>query len=246
VIGYGTSSVYDSYLSQLKYAGMNVGLYYEQMQKSDLADGRIFIQHLFSGNYAWDRNRSETASYYTGMFEYDYGMHYRFKPADKLQIFAGAQAGGLLGFIYNTRNGNNPATGKFHLSLNLSAMLSYQLKIKSQALLFRYQVSSPFAGIMYSPQFGQSYYEIALGDNEDLVHFSSFHNYLAIKNRLSVELPLSWVTFRIDYVNSFYETRINDLDTQINMNTFCIGISKNFYVVRGKNPDKKAYRHVFE
>lgn len=246
VVGYGRGNVYDSYLSQMKYEGQNVGIYYEQMQMSNLANGQISTQHLLSGNYAWDSNLSETASYYTGIFEYDYGMYYRFKPAQKLQIFAGAQAGGLLGFIYNTRNGNNPATGKFHLNLKLSAMASYSVKIKSQALLFRYQLSTPFAGIMYSPQFGQSYYEIALGDNEDLVHFASFHNYLAVKNRLSMEIPLSWVTFRLDFINSLYETRINSLDTRINTNTFCVGISKNFYVVRGKNPDKKAYRYVFE
>jgi len=245
LLGYGMNSVYDSYLSQLEYTGENVGLYYEQTKMTGLMGGRIAEQHLFTGNYAWSKNKPETASYYTGIFEYDYGMHYRFNPTEKLQVFTGAQVGGLLGFVYNTRNGNNPATGKFHLNLGLSVIATYKLKIKSQALLFRYQADAPLVGAMYAPQFGQSYYEIGLGDNEDLIHFASLHNYLSVRNRLSVDIPLNRVTFRLAYIHSFYETRINDLDTQINRNTFCIGISRNFFTVSGKQ-NHNHYRHVFE
>jgi hypothetical protein len=229
----------------LKYTGENVGLYYEQMKMTGLMDGHIAAQHLFNANYSWSKNGPETSSYYTGIIEYDYGMFYRFKPVNKWQIFAGAQADGLLGFVYNTRNGNNPATGKFHLNLSLSAIASYKVQIKSQALLFKYQLAVPIAGAMYSPQFGQSYYEIGMGDDKDLVHFASLHNYLALRNTLSVEIPLNWITFRLAYVDSFYETRINDLDTQIRTNTFCVGFSKNFFVVSGKQ-NRNNYRNVFE
>jgi hypothetical protein len=245
-LGYGTGNVYDSYLSPLKYSGKNVKLRHEQMKMTSWMNGNIAAQHLFNIDYSWSKNKTETASYYNGIINYNYGLFYRFNPAEKLQVFAGTQVDGLLGFIYNTRNGNNPATGKFHLNLNLSAIATYKLKIKSQPLFLKYQLSLPFTGIMYSPQFGQSYYEIGLGDNKDLVHFSSFHNYLAFRNNLSIEIPLNWITFRFDFVNSFYETRINDLDTQIYTNTFCVGISKNFYVVPGRKPNKNVYRHVFE
>jgi hypothetical protein len=215
------------------------------MKMTGLMDGHIAAQHLFNANYSWSKNGPETSSYYTGIIEYDYGMFYRFKPVNKWQVFAGAQADGLLGFVYNTRNGNNPATGKFHLNLSLSAIASYKVQIKSQALLFKYQLAVPVAGAMYSPQFGQSYYEIGMGDDKDLVHFASLHNYLALRNTLSVEIPLNWITFRLAYVDSFYETRINDLDTQIRTNTFCIGFSKNFFVVSGKK-NRNNYRNVFE
>jgi hypothetical protein len=245
MLGYGTSSIYDSYLSPLKYKGENIGLYYEQVKMTELMNGNVAVQHLFDINYSWSKNRPETASYYTGIFEYDFGMFYRFQPVEKLQVFTGGQIDGLLGFIYNTRNGNNPATGKFHLNLNLSAIAAYKIEIKSQPLLFKYQVSIPFVGVMYSPQFGQSYYEIGLGDDKDLIHGASFHNYLAFRNNLSVEIPLNWLTLRLAYSHSFYETRINDLNTQINTNTFCIGFSRNFYVVPGKQRTNK-YRNVFE
>jgi len=245
MIGYGTGGVYDSYLSPLNYTGKNVGLYYEQMKNTELMNGNISAQHIFNANYSWTKNNTGTASYYTGIVEYDYGLLYRFKQVDKWLFFAGMQAGGLAGFVYNTRNGNNPATGKAHLNLSLSALANYKLKIRKQPVLFRDQLSLPFIGAMYAPQYGQSYYEIGLGMTDDLIHFASFNNYLSVRNMLSAELPFNSFTLRLSYYFSLYETRINSLDTRLITNTFYIGFSQNFFVVSGKHK-KNNYKYVFE
>ena len=149
-----------------------------------------------------------------------------------------------MGFVYNTRNGNNPATGKAHLNLSLSAIANYKLQVRSQPVNFRYQLNLPFVGAMYSPQFGQSYYEIGLGFTDNLVHLASFHNYFSARNILSAEIPLNKLNLILSYHYSFYETRINNLDTQLITNTFYIGFSSNFFVVRGKQK-KDNYRYVF-
>jgi len=243
--GYGTSEVYDSYLSPLRYTGNNVGLNYEKMKNTGLMNGNVAAQHLFNVNYSWTKNNPGTASYYSGFIEYDYGLLYQLKPVEKLQVFAGMQAGAMLGFVYNTRNGNNPATGKAHLDLSLSAIANYRMNIFSQPIYLRNQISLPLIGILYSPEFGESYYEIGLGDTDGLVHFASFHNYFSVRNMLSAEIPLNRFTLRFSYLFSFYETRINDLDTRLISNTFYIGFSTNFFVVKGKQKNNN-YRYVFE
>jgi len=243
-IGYGISNVYDSYLSPLKYSGSNIGLHYEQMKNTGLMNSNVSAQHLVNANYSWCDNNTGTASYYTGLIEYNYGLLYRIKPAEKWQIFTGIQAGSLVGFVYNTRNGNNPATGKAHLNLSLSAIANYKLQIRSQPVNLRYQLSFPFIGAMYSPHFGQSYYEIGLGLTDNLVHFSSFHNYLSSRNIISAEIPLNKSTIIFSYHFSFYETRINDLDTQLINNTFYFGLVSNFFVVKGKQK-KDNYNYVY-
>ena len=245
MVGFGTNSVYDSYLSPLKYTGRNVGLYYEQMKNTGLMDGNISAQHLFNADYSWSNNGTGTASYYTGIVEYNYGLLYRFKPANNLQVFAGMQAGGLAGFVYNTRNGNNPATGKAHLNLSLSAIANYKLQIRRQPIIFRDQPGIPFIGAMYSPQYGTSYYEIGLGDTKNLVHLASFHNYFSFRNMLSAEIPFNTFILRLSYLFSIYETRINNLDTRLITNTFYIGFANNFFTVSGKQK-KNNYRYVFE
>ena len=92
-LGYGMSNIYDSYLSPLKYTGNNVGLHYEQMRNINLMNGNVSSQHFINANYSWSKNNSGTASYYTGLLEYNYGLLYRLKPAEKWQVFTGMQAG---------------------------------------------------------------------------------------------------------------------------------------------------------
>ena len=245
MLGFGTSGVYDTYLSPLNYKGDNVGLYYEQTKNTGLMKGHISAQHIFNANYSWSNNNTGTASYYSGIVEYNYGLHYRFNPAGKWRFFTGMQAGGLLGFVYNTRNDNNPATGKAHLNLSLSEIVNYKLQIHKHPILFRDQVAIPFIGALYSPQYGESYYEISLGDASHLVHLASFNNYLSLRNMLSVEFPFNNFTLRLAYYFSYYDTRINSLNTRLITNTYYIGFSQNFFVVSGKHK-KNNYRYVFE
>jgi hypothetical protein len=245
MIGTGMTSAYDTYLSPLEYTGAHIGLLSEQMRMTGLFKGRISAQHLLHFEIAETKNSSGTASDYVGSLEYGYGLHYRFKPVAKIQFFAGIQADALFGFIYNNRNGNNPVTGKVNLNLNLSGMAAYKFRIKNQPLQLRYQLNIPAIGMMFSPQFGQSYYEIGLGDSQGLMHFASFHNQLAMRNIFSVELPFSFCTLRLSYMNWVYETKVNHLDTRILSNSFYIGFSKNIYTVKGKE-NKNNYHYVFE
>jgi hypothetical protein len=246
LVGIGTGHIYDSYLSPLKYSGLNIGLFYEQMRMIGLGNGNFSSQHQFFINYSYTENKTKTASNRAGFVEYDYGMPYRFRFNENFQVFAGPQAGVLLGFIYNSRNGNNPASAKVNVNLGLSGIAAYKLMIKSQPVRFRYQLNLPMIGSMYSPQFGESYYEIGLGNSEKLFYMSSFHNQFIFKNILSVELPLNWVTIRAALINSFYQTKINDLTTQWRSNTFYLGVSKNFYVVNGRKPDNGKHSTVFK
>jgi len=246
MVGFGTSHIYDSYLSPLKYNGINIGLIYEQMRMMGLGNGNFASQHQFFIDYSYTENNTKTASDQTGLFEYNYGIPYRFNLNENFQVFVGPQAGVLLGFIYNSRNGNNPASAKVNVNAGLLGIAAYKLMIKSQPFRFRYQLNLPVIGSMYSPQFGESYYEIGLGNSEKLFYVSSFHNHFTFKNMLSVELPLNWVTIRAAWVNSFYQTKVNDLTTQCRSNTFYLGVSKDFYVVSGRKPDDRKHSGVFK
>lgn len=245
MIGIGSSSSYDSYLSPLEYRGSSLAIYHEHAKMTGLLNNSISAQHLFNIHYSWADNPSGTASNYSGFIDYTYGLHYKFTPINRLQFFAGTQANGLLGFIYNTRNGNNPATGKAHINLNLSGIAAYHFRIKSLPILLKYQLNVPFIGVMFSPEFGQSYYEIGLGNQDKLAHFSSLHNYLSIRNIVSAEIPINRFTFRLSYMNWIYETKVNNIETRLANHTFLLGLSKNFFSVPYKKKNQKNYRTVF-
>ena len=78
------------------------------------------------------------------------------------------------GFIYNLRNSNNPAQAKAYGSIDASAMAIYKFKIGNYPLVLRYQANLPLMGLMFSPEYGQSYYEIfSLGHGGKNILFTS-------------------------------------------------------------------------
>jgi hypothetical protein len=246
MIGIGETHVYDTLLSPLEYKGTNVGLIYEEMRRMTSWNENIFSQHLFTLEIAETKSPTKAAIDYAGNLEYGYGLYYRLETLSKIQFFTGMQADGLIGFIYNSRNGNNPVTAKSALNLNLSGIATYNFQIKKQPFFLRYQLNIPFVGLTFSPEYGQSYYEISLDKNATVVYPASFHNQLAMRNLFSVELPFHFCTLHLAYMNWIYETKVNSLDTRMVSNSMYIGVSRNFFSVPGRKINKNKYSSVFE
>lgn len=225
----GQAAIYDTYITSSNYAGTNFGLFHEQMRMTGLNERSIAMQHLFNLNVAVDDIQS------MAMLEYGWGLHHRFEPLNGFQFFFGGQAHGMIGGIYNlsSNGGNNPATIKLHFDLGLSGIAAYQLEVKKQPVKLRYQATIPAVGLFWAPGFGQSLFEISLSKYP--ITFASFHNYLSMRNVLSVEVPFKYATVRLSYVNWMYETRINDNETRIHTNTLFFGLSKYFTVQPGRS-----------
>lgn len=250
VIGVGGSNLKDTYLSpgkNINYTGWGLRILNERMKVTRLADYNISRQQILNIDVAFTENPAETATDFAGFIDYSLGYHYRFQPLPNLKLLTGSSIRGMAGFIYNTSNGNNPASAKVDIDLNLSAMAIYGLKINNLPLTLRYQVEIPFAGVLFSPHFGQSYYEIFdLGNYSGVVKFNSFHNKFAIKNYFTVDIPIHNITLRTGYLHSYYYTDVNSIQTHIISHSFMIGIVKEFISFGGKRlKDTSRYRSAY-
>lgn len=238
-IGYGRYNVMDTYLtpgSKISFQGGGMRILDERMKLTHLASSRISRQQLFNMDISLTDNGAGTTSTLNGFADYSIGYHYRFKPIDNLVLLAGASAHLMAGFVYSTKASNNPASVKADLDLNISAMALYHLSIRNYPLTLRYQVESPFAGMLFSPHFGQSYYEIFdQGNSSGIVPFSSFHNKQAMKNYLTIDFPIGKIMVRAGYLNSLYYLNVNGIQSHIISNSFTIGIVKEFVSFGGKH-----------
>ncbi len=250
LIGGGLYNIYDTYLTpgnESKYNGWGIRVLSDHMKMTDLWDGNISTQQLIDIDFSSTRNKTETASDYSLFIDYSYGLHYHFRPLPKLRLLAGSNINPFLGAIYNTRNGNNPVSAKVNVNLSLSGMADYRFQIKNQPFTIRYQMDVPFIGCMFSPQQGESYYEISLGNHDNLVHFASFHNQFIMKNYFTIEMPLQPITLRLTYLNNLYNTNVGGIKTSIHSNTFLIGFVKEFFSIPGrKQINGNKYRRVFD
>ena len=151
------------------------------------------------------------------------------------------------GFVYNLRNTNNPASARAYINLDASGMAIWHTKIKNYPLALRYQVNLPVIGVMFSPHYGQSYYEIfTLGHASGVVRFTSLHNQPALRQMLSVDFPIRYTKMRLSYLCDLQQSKLNGIKTHTYSQVFMVGFVHDLFRIRNKNgtplpPAVRAY-----
>lgn len=219
MVGAGSSNMYDTYLSPLEYTGYSLRVMDERMRDTYWFNGKFRKQQIIELEFASGENPARNSREYWLRAKYQLGGHYEFYRNAGLRLSAGGfwdiNAGGL----YNERNGNNPATGRVYTNLNVSAMASYKWKKYS----IRWQMDMPFAGMLFSPRYGQSYYEISLGNTVGIVNFASLHNQRSLRNLVTVDVPFNKYMIRVGYLGDWYQTKVHSIQTHHYTHSFVIG-----------------------
>ncbi|WP_346709859.1 DUF3316 domain-containing protein [Phocaeicola salanitronis] len=236
MIGAGHNNTFETYLSPLEYEGPEVRFAYETMRMTRLMDGNVSAQNLFQLHASYTENISQTNHTYGGLVNWNYALHYQFRPAKGLKILFGPMLDLNAGVVYNRRNSNNPAQAKAYGGLGASGMLIYRFRIKNYPLTVRWQANLPLLGVMFSPEFGESYYEIfSLGNGGRNVVFTSLHNNPSLRQLLTLDFPVGNTVMRVGYVCDLQQAKVNNLKSHTYSHDFMIGVVRNLYLMRGKN-----------
>lgn len=236
MVGIGKTNVYDTYLSPLEYKGPELRFMHESMRMTRLMGGRVSAQRIVQVNCSSTDNISKSSTSYSGMFNWTYALHYQYNVNGNLKILFGSMIDLNGGFIYNTRNSNNPAQAKVYGNIDASAMAIYKFRIARYPMVVRYQANLPFMGVMFSPEYGQSYYEIfSLGHGGRNVLFTSFHNAPSLRQMLTLDFPVGKTIIRAGYLCDIQQAKVNNLKSHFYSHNFMIGFVRNFHMIRGKN-----------
>lgn len=235
--GVGFTNVFDTYLSPQEYKGINFRLSRETIRMTRLFDGNVSVQNFFQADLGYTHNRADNNNMFSGLVNWNYGLHYQFRLTENFKLLAG----GLLdlngGFVYNLRNSNNPASARAYINLDASGMAIWHLKVKHYPLTLRYQVNLPVMGMLFSPHYGQSYYEIfSLGHASGVVRFTSLHNQPSLRQLLTVDLPIGKTNMRFSYLADLQQYKVNHLKTHTYSHVFMVGVVKELY----RLPNKKT------
>ena len=235
LVGIGGYMMKDTYLSNEKYGGLGLRFMNERMRLTKMAGNKISRQNIVDVDISSVLNGARNANYLSAFADYSLGYHYRFTPSPNFKIFTGGSIHGMLGMVYNTRNGNNPITVHADIDLNLSVIAIYQIRTKKSPLAVRYQFETPVMGLLFSPFYAQSYYEIfSLGNTAEIFNFNSLHNKFAMRNYLTLDFPVLSTTFRVGYFGNYYATDINLINRYIISHNVMIGFVKEFVAFGGR------------
>lgn len=248
MIGVGYTNILDTYLSPEKYRGTSLTFLSHTRRENDSTAWVNQFQH--EGNVAYADNRSGNGGEMAGNYTFRYSLLHKWTISlwrRPLRMLAGGTAAANIGFVYNTRNGNNPANAR--LSLNIEPTIGFDYPIGRAShtrgismhpgacahfpLILHYEASAPLFGLMFSPNYGQSYYEIFNRGNYD-------HNCVpttigstpSLRQMLTIDFRLAHTTWRIGYLGTFEQSQVNNLKTHIYTHSLMIGIVKRFRTVK--------------
>lgn len=227
-IGIGASNILDTYLSPEKYNGIELRYISHTTRHLSNRWKEVLIHQgiLANGN-----TRSEDNTELLGMYIFDYGKYKLLKQTDRLRLLVGglAEIGG--GFLYNSHNTNNPAQGRLYFNVSPSIIGEYDFKLFHKQLTARYELSVPLLGAMFSPNYGQSYYEIfSEGNYDHNVVFTTPFNAPSMRHSISVDIPFSRVDLRLGYLGDYQQAKVNNLKYHTYSHMFTIGIVRTFTI----------------
>ena len=223
LLGIGSSNILDTYLSPISYQGLGIIIRHEEIIKTNLLNNKLNIQQMIDLHLSSLQNPSKTAQEYFGSLNYTISGFYPLYSQSNFNFSAGPDLQINFGGIYNTRNSNNPGSAIIDSHIGINTLATYQLK----QYLFRLQLSTPLFGVLFSPDYMNSYYEIfQLGNKKNTIHFSTPFVHQALDAYFTVDIPIKSFVLRSGYAVQFTNTNINHLQTKMFNHFFMIGFVK--------------------
>jgi len=232
MLGFGSTNILDTYLSAEHFNGG--GFSFITTIERQRPENRWSTLMAHEANLSSAKDRTESREELEGAYNFYWGKLYSWHLLDDhLKLQAGGLVNASLGFIYNTSNGNNPAQARAHLNVMPTSVATYQFNLWHKTFTARYELALPLCGIMFSPNYGQSYYEIfSLGNYDHNIVPTTFVSAPEWRHMLTLDIRL-WrsATLRIGYLGNMQQSKVNDLRQHIYSHRLLIGFTKQFSII---------------
>ena len=227
MIGFGPTALLDTYISQEKYSGSGLTyLYLKEFQKPEKRWGTV-VEHEI--DFSKTEDRSGSCSMLEGDYNLYWGRFRRWQISDHLHLHGGALVNANLGFLYDMTNSNNPAQARLSLNVMPSGIATYDFSLWKQSFSLRYELALPLVGVMFSPNYGPSYYEIfSRGDYDHNIVPTTFASAPTLRQLFSIE----WRTgkkwnLRLGYLGNYQQASVNHLQQHVYTHRVLLGISRS-------------------
>lgn len=243
-LGIGTAHLADTYLSPVRYSGLHASLDYERWQAMKFDPDR-WVMRLSAGiDFDHTDNRSGNATMMAAMVSGEWGMMRRWKMGHGLTLAAGGSTSLEAGALALARNSNNPISAKAAWTVNLTGYASWDSHIGRLPFTLTYRPTLPVVGAFFSPDYGELYYEIYLGNHSGLAHCAWWGSYFRLDNALTADLHLGGTSLRLGYSCDITSTGVNHLTTRRVTHSFVIGVSGWWMSVNPRRPFNHKARTI--
>lgn len=221
---FGSNTAQATYLSPLKYKGSLIAASGQWSKAMPFNPENAVMQFDGYASFSNMLNPAKTARMMGLMAGFSWDLSWRKKLPSDFQITAGGGVDLYGGAYYLLRNGNNPVQAIANVSLIMTASGSWHFKIGRLPILIADRVKIPFVSGFFCPEYGETYYEIYLGNRKGLAHAGWWGNNFRIDNLLSFTLDFGRTAMMIGYRVTGYNQWANQLNTRVISNALVIGV----------------------
>lgn len=229
MLGVGPSRLLDTYLTPEHFSGTGFSYLYQKEQLPDTTR-RFTSTFEHEVEFANTHDRTDNTSNLELTYNLYWARYYNLRPNIKgLQLQVGAAANLCTGVIYNMTSSNNPAQARASLNIMPSATATYHFTLfGSQHFSVRYQLHLPLIGVMFSPNYGQSYYEIfSRGNYDHNIVPTTFISAPTFRQMATIQWHYSrrWA-LRVGYLGNYQQAAVNHLKQHIYTHRCLIGLTR--------------------
>lgn len=220
----GRARSLSTYLSPLYYEGMDYSLQSSWTKDFQRWSDRCIMRFEGGVDFQYLENPVKTAIMYGMTARFGWGMSWKKNFARDWQVTVGPMLDIYGGAMYAPQNGNNPVNAIAYTGFDAAASLSWTGKWGKLPVRIADEIRIPTIGAFFCPGYGESYYEIYLGNHSNLVHCGWWGNSWSVDNLLSLRLYLGRTSLQLGYRFDLRQFMANNLSTQLLRNAFNISV----------------------
>lgn len=231
--GAGHSNILDTYLSPIEHCGPALSLLHRTERLAHWGKGKITVQGFYSGNLGLLKSVADQGKAFDGNLTAAAAWHYNFHTPSRTRLAIGGMAETELGFTYLTRGGNNPAQGRCGVNIGLSLIGEQPFHVRGKEWNVMAQLDIPLIGARFTPNYGQSYYEIfSLGNYDRNVRLTHPVNAPSARLLTRIYIPISGAKISLGYLGDIRQHKLNHLKRHSWNHYFTIGYVRHFILLR--------------
>lgn len=233
MVAVGYQNEFDSYLSSREYTGTAARFVSHTVRHKASSAWTTRLVHqgsFFSGSMKDTDDGNEMGGIYT----FQWGRLYRLPlRISGLELSVGGTAEANAGFLYNTRNSNNPAQARLSASIGPVVSGRWTFSLWQKPLALGLELAAPLCGLMFSPNYGQSYYEIfSQGNYDHNCVPTTFISTPSLQTMLSLDIPIGSAALRVGYIGDFRQANVNSIKQHSYCHYFMLGYVRSFSVTK--------------
>jgi hypothetical protein len=117
-----------------------------------------------------------------------------------------------------------------------SGSARYHFTIKRKPAALQYELSVPLLGVLFSPNYGQSYYELfSKGNYDHNIVVTTPFSAPTLRQMLSFDFTIKNDMFRVGYLGDYEQAKVNNLKYHTYSHLLILGYVHRFQIFKLKN-----------